>query len=198
LYCDSSDLGVASLHNVNNIRHNKLFGVIYKWSEETLLAIYDVRNKLYRLVTEVGHVASFTGLKEDSRIVHQIMTYNAILRHYALAKVKYPSFKAKLRDIAIDDGRGLVSCSFNCLKRGVEFMYRGSFKNSINTYGDIEFRASSKEKPDALVAILDRLQLKSDSPMNVTLFCDRLMKSFVYLTELDEVENKPNMKITLF
>ncbi len=77
-------------------------------------------------------------------------------------------------------------------------MYRGNFKDSINTYGDIEFRASSKEKSDVPLSMLDRLRLQSNSAMNPTLFCDRLMQSFVYLNELDEAETKPNMKIQLF
>jgi hypothetical protein len=170
LYCDNADLGAIALKSINNIRRSRLFGVVYQWSKETITVVYNPERRNYQFVSDVGHFPSFLGLKGSRQIVHQIMVYSAVLQHYSLAKIKYPSFKVKLRDIEIDTVNGTVSCVFNCQKRGIEFQCRGVFKDSVETYGDVEFRMISKERNDR-IEMLERLKLKPTSPMDLTLFC---------------------------
>lgn len=47
-------------------------------------------------------------------------------------------------------------------------------------YGDIEAR-TGKDRNETPVNIMNRLQLQPSDPINISLFCERLMVSFVYL-----------------
>lgn len=118
LYCEHPSFGRTALKNIENFDRDIFFGVVYKWSEETVLAMYNADKKHYRLASEISHTSTFTGLRNNVRTLKQVLASVGYVRHYALVKAKYPSFKAKLDDIIVDDRLGFVSCSIIYPKRG--------------------------------------------------------------------------------
>lgn len=133
------------------------------------MAVYDPERKGYQLLGDMSNSINFHGLRSSSRSIRQVFAYNSIIRHFSLAKSKYPSLKAKLRDVDIDDIS--VNCTFSYHKRPVEYVYVGKLKNAISTYADVEFKATSREKGTVPQPILERLKLRPADPMDITLFC---------------------------